>query len=86
MSLRFRSTKQKQVFVVVQTSRSVDITPFDTRDNAMFAALRYVRKNRDKWPLIPKELTNESLLSQWSLFTDERIMIFESPIWTLEEY
>jgi hypothetical protein len=85
MGLRFKSVAPKQVFVVLRTPRFVDVTPFDTYENAEFAVLRYVRKTRHKWP-IPDYWTDKQAWIDWRNRTDESIVIMNTPTWTLERY
>lgn len=82
---KFRAVPPLQVFVVLRTRRSTDVTPFDNYENAKFAALRYIRKNRAKH-LIPESWTDEQAWSDWPNRTGETLVIFETPTWTLETY
>lgn len=76
----FYTNDQEVTFVVIKTEKSVDITPFCDKEVALMACIRYVRKNRDRFN-IPEDLTNEYVLKNWTNFTKEFVLIFNSYVW-----
>lgn len=86
MGLRFKAVAPKQIFVVLRTPLFVDVTPFDSYENAKFAILRYIRKNRDRYENIPAHWTEEQVWIDWLNKTGENLVIMETPIWTLEKF